>query len=118
MQINPMKNLLFVVVITICCSSKVSAQLCKHAKVGMSSAELIHTVGKPDSISFSGTNEKDSLFTWHYGGQDAVISQGYIQKLIMDPKKEGQLNQQVINGNLSPEDFEKQLEELNDNSCK
>ena len=113
-----MKKLLFVASITFICTSGASAQLCKHAKVGMSSAELIKTVGQPDSVRFSGMNEKDSLFTWHYGGQEAVFSKGHIQKLIMDPKKESQLNQQVIQGNMSPEDFEKQLEELNDNSCK
>jgi hypothetical protein len=113
-----MKKLSLIVSLSLLFSAGAYCQLCKLAKVGMSSAELIKVVGLPDSTTFSGMNDADSLFTWHYGGQDAVLSGDKIQKLIMDPKKEGQLNQQVINGNLSPEDFEKQLEELNENSCK
>ena len=92
--------------------------LCKDAKVGMSTEELTRKVGLPDSTTLLGVdNVTDSLFLWHYGTQDAMVGGGKIIKLIMDPKKENDLNQKVLEGTLPPLDYEQQLEELRQNSC-
>jgi hypothetical protein len=93
--------------------------LCKLAKVGMSDKELIELIGKPDSTTLLGVdNGKDSLFLWHYGPQDAMMGGGKVVKLIMDPKKETDLNRQMMEGKLPPLDYEQQMEELKQNSCE
>lgn len=96
------------------------AQICKTVKPGMISADVLKVAGLPDSTTFLGTNKgtTDSLIIWHYGSQDALLIGGKVEKVMVDPKRESELSQKVLDGNLSPEDFERQLEELNQNSCK
>src|SRR4051812_42642908 len=95
------------------------AQLCKHIKPGMSKAEVIKEMGKQDSIqTLTGANGTDSIVIWYYGGQQAMLSNGIVDKVVADPGKENELSKQYMDGKLNTDDFEKQMEELNQNSCK
>jgi hypothetical protein len=112
-----MKNLLLLLIV--CAGLSANAQLCKNAKTGMGTDELIKAVGLPDSTKVLGTeNVTDTMFVWFYGNQQAMIFHGKVERLIMDPKKESELARQVSEGSLKADDFERQIEELNENSCK
>ncbi|HEX2549759.1 MAG TPA: hypothetical protein VHM20_08010, partial [Gammaproteobacteria bacterium] len=79
-------------------SVSLRAQLCKKARVGMTSNELIKAVGMPDSTQFLGTDTvvMDTISVWFYGKQQAIVSGGKVDRLIMDPMKETELARQVI----------------------
>ena len=109
---------IFAIVILIF-ATDIHAQICKTVKQGMNSAEVLKVAGLPDSTTFLGVdNVTDTLIIWHYKNQDAVLSGNKVSKVIFDPKRENELSQKVLDGNMSPEEYEKLLEDLNQNSCK
>ncbi len=96
------------------------SQICKTVKHGMTPEDVIKIAGQPDSVVFIGVDKAsaDSLSMWHYGTQIAWFIGKKVDRVVVDEKKESELSKRVADGYLSPEDFEKQLEELNQNSCK
>src|SRR4051812_44074553 len=95
-QTISMKRVLMIIVTSVLSIPFAHAQLCKMVKPGMTQNEVIKIMGKPDSMSrLAADTTNDSLFIWHYGSQDAVITGGKVDRIIADPKAENALSKQM-----------------------
>ena len=95
-----------------------NAQPCKLVKPGMNKAQVQELVGEPTEISVLGKDGDIELAVWHYGNQRISFRNELVDEVVADGKGYDELAMMLYNKQITTEEYQTRLNELNRVACE
>ena len=95
------------------------SQPCKSVKVGMPKLNVEAATGKPQKVEdVVDARGSVAMTVWTYGNQQVIFNGDVVERIVVDVKREQELNVSLNEGKINSRDYHLILKKVNEVGCK